>query len=106
PPRRGRPRRPVGRNGPGGLDSGTEKAYQAATSRHQTRSRPASRRNPAAAQAPAVSRKGLTSSAACWVLRETEHCPPSWVEAFQLAGSSGYWVGHSSERFAAELTSD
>ena len=32
-----------------------------------------------------------------------QHCPPSWVEAFQLAGSSGYWVGHSGESFAVEL---
>src|SRR2546421_7986376 len=47
-----------------------------------------------------------SSSAVCLVLREIEHCPPSWVEAFHLAGFSGYWVGHSSERFAVELTSD
>ena len=37
------------------------------------------------------------------VIAGTQHYPPSWVEALQLAGSSGYWVGHSSERFAVGL---
>ena len=45
------------------------------------------------------------SSAACWICGN-QHYPPSWVEASNLAGSSGYWVGHSSESFAVELLSD
>ena len=39
-------------------------------------------------------------------LAGSRHCPPSWVEAFQLVGSSGYWVGHSGECFAAEFMWD
>src|SRR5205823_6374413 len=81
-------------------------SYHAATSAHKNTWGSKAGRGDSSGPARAPPRKDHSSSAACSVLREIEHCPPSWVEAFQLAGSSGYWVGHSSERFAAELTSD
>src|SRR5687767_7165424 len=73
----------------GELDSGIRVGYQAAR-RKPTKTKPRETVEP------------------CCVLdfAGNQHCPPSWVEAFQLAGSSGYWVGHSSERFAAGLMLD
>jgi hypothetical protein len=51
---------------------------------------------------------GARTAELCCVLDccGNQHYPPSWVEASTLAGTSGFWVGHSSERFAVELMSD